>query len=141
MKSGQLISRLKDKGYRLTPQRAMILSAIESTDSHISAEEIYVQVAAAFPQVNISTVYRTLELLRRLGLVYEIDVGEGRIRYHPESKGHHHHLVCQKCGSIIDLDEATLYSLKDALLQRYNFSAELRHMAISGLCEDCRKQR
>jgi len=61
--------RLSEKGYRLTPQRLMILSAMESSHDHISAEEIYAQVAARYPNVNISTVYRTLELLKKLGRV------------------------------------------------------------------------
>ncbi len=134
-----LMGKLREKGYRLTPQRVMILSAIEESNSHISAEEIYAQVAAKYPQVNISTVYRTLELLKRLALVYEIDMGEGRIRYHPESKGHHHHLICHQCGAIIDLDESVLYPFKDALFQEYHFSANLRHMAILGLCKGCRQ--
>ena len=138
--SEDIASKLSKQGYRSTPQRAMILSAIEDSDHHISAEEIYAQVAAKYPQVNISTVYRTLELLKRLGLVYEIDLGEGRIRYHSEGKGHHHHLVCQKCGVVIDIDESTLARLKDILLHRYNFSAQLRHVAIFGLCENCRKK-
>jgi Fur family ferric uptake transcriptional regulator len=138
-KSG-ITGRLSEKGYRLTPQRLMILSAIESSEDHISAEEIYAQVAAKYPHVNISTVYRTLELLKRLGMVYEIDLGEGRIRYHAEGSGHHHHLVCQNCNRVIDIDESTLSSLRDILLRDYNFRAELRHVAIFGLCEDCRKK-
>jgi len=134
-----IIAKLSEQGYRLTPQRVMILSAIEDSDHHISAEEIHAQVATKYPQVNISTVYRTLELLKRLGLIYEINLGEGRIRYHSEGKGHHHHLVCQKCGAVIDIDESTLARLKDVLLHRYNFSAQLRHVAIFGLCEHCRQ--
>ena len=136
---GDIISQLTEQGYRLTPQRMMILSAIENSDDHISAEEIYAQIVAKYPRVNISTVYRTLELLKRLGLVTETDFGEGRVRYHPRGKGHHHHLVCQECGAIIDLDESLLYPLKSALLQEYNFSADLRHLAIFGRCEKCRK--
>jgi Fur family ferric uptake transcriptional regulator len=135
-----ITDRLSEKGYRLTPQRLMILSAIESSREHISAEEIYAQVSAKYPHVNISTVYRTLELLKRLGMVYEIDLGEGRIRYHAEESGHHHHLVCQDCGSVIDIDESTLSSLRNILLRDYNFRAELRHVAIFGLCEKCRKK-
>jgi Fur family ferric uptake transcriptional regulator len=135
-----IIDRLSEKGYRLTPQRLMILSAIEDSSEHISAEEIYAQVAAKFPHVNISTVYRNLELLKRLGMVYEINLGEGRIRYHSERKGHHHHLVCQNCGSVIDIDEAMLSSLRETLLRDYNFRAELRHVAIFGLCENCRQK-
>ena len=135
---GDIISKLSKQGYRLTPQRMMILSAIENSDDHISAEEIYAQVVAKYPRVNISTVYRTLELLKRLGVVTETDLGGGRVRYHSAEKGHHHHLVCRQCGAIIDLDEALLSPLKSALLQEYKFSADLRHLAIFGRCANCR---
>jgi Fur family ferric uptake transcriptional regulator len=136
--SGDIVKKLTEQGYRLTPQRIMIISAIESSDGHISAEEIYAQVIAKYPQVNISTVYRTLELLKQLGLVTKTDFGEGRVRYHPVGKGHHHHLVCQDCGAIIDLDETVLAPLKDVLLREYGFSADLRHLAIFGRCVKCK---
>jgi len=129
---------LHELGYRLTPQRIMILEAIEQANSHISAEDIYTQVYARYQYMNISTVYRTLELLEKLDLVIKTDFGEGRVRYHPADKGHHHHLVCQRCGAIIDIDESTLARLQDVLLARYNFSASLKHIAIFGLCENCR---
>ena len=136
---GDLISRLSEQGYRLTPQRMLVLSAIENSDDHISAEEIYAQVVARYPHVNISTIYRTLELLNRLGLVTETDLGGGRVRYHPSGKGHHHHLVCQECSKIIDLDESLLAQLKSALLRDYKFIADLRHLAILGRCVNCSK--
>ncbi len=135
--SSNMLSKLSEGGYRLTPQRMMILSAIEYSDRHISAEEIYAQVVAKYPQVNISTVYRTLELLKQLGLVTETDLGGGRVRYHPAEKGQHHHLVCQQCGAVVDLDESLLSSLKQTLLQRYQFIADLRHLAIFGRCARC----
>ena len=135
--SGDIVKNLTEHGYRLTPQRMMTISAIEHSDGHISADEIYAQVRARFPQVNISTVYRTLELLKKLGLVTETDFGEGRVRYHPAGKGHHHHLVCQECGAVIDLDETVLAPLKRALLREYEFSADLRHLAIFGRCVKC----
>lgn len=131
--------KLSELGYRLTPQRMMIVSAIENSDNHISTEEIYAQVVAKYPHVNISTVYRTLELLKQAGLVTETDMGEGRVRYHPLGKGHHHHLVCKECGAIIDLDESVLSSLKDILLREYKFIADLKHLAIFGNCVNCRK--
>ena len=134
-----IAGKLSEHGYRLTPQRMMILSAIENSDNHISAEEIYAQIVAKYPNVNISTVYRTLELLKRLDLVTETDFGEGRVRYHPGGKGHHHHLVCQECGAIIDLDESLLAPLKSTLLREYKFSADLRHLAIWGRCANCRQ--
>jgi len=134
---GDLISQLSEQGYRLTPQRMLVLSAIANSDHHISAEEIYAQVVAKYPYVNISTVYRTLDLLKRLDLVTETDLGGGRVRYHPVDKGHHHHLVCQECGAIIDLDESVLSSLQSQLLREYKFSADLRHLAIFGRCANC----
>ena len=103
-----IADELSVQGYRLTPQRIMILSAIENSDHHISAEEIYAQIVAKYPNINISTVYRTLELLKRHNMVTETDLGEGRVRYHPADKGRHHHLVCRECGAIIDLDESLL---------------------------------
>jgi len=134
---GDLISQLSEQGYRLTPQRMLVLSAIANSDHHISAEEIYAQVVAKYPYVNISTVYRTLDLLKRLDMVTETDLGGGRVRYHPVDKGHHHHLVCQECGAIIDLDESVLSSLQNQLLREYKFSADLRHLAIFGRCANC----
>ena len=136
-----ITARLRERGYRLTPQRLMILAAIESSRDHISAEEIYAPVAAKYPHVNISTVYRTLELLKKLGMVYEINLGEGRIRYHAEESGHHHHLVCQQCGTVIDIDEAALSSLRDILMRDYHFQAELRHVGVFGICENCRRKK
>lgn len=136
MSCGQV---LQDKGYRLTPQRMMVVDALHSVDQHISAEEIFAQVKARYPYANISTVYRTLELLKELGLVNEIALGDGRIRYHPAEKGHHHHLVCQKCGGVIDLPESALLPLEDILFRDYRFKADLKHLAVFGLCADCRK--
>ena len=131
---------LSKQGYRLTPQRLMILSAIENSDDHISAEEIYTQIVVRYPNINISTVYRTLELLERLGMVTKTDLGGGRVRYHPAEKGHHHHLVCRECGAIIDLDGSALASLKDTLIREYGFIADLRHLAILGCCVNCGKK-
>jgi len=131
---------LQEKGHRLTPQRMLVIEALHNADKHISAEEIYKQLHSRYPYANISTVYRTLELMKKLDLVTETDFGEGRVRYHVAEKGHHHHLICHSCGKIIDLEEAALYALKDTLFQKYGFDADLRHLAISGECSGCRKK-
>ena len=132
---------LQKNGHRLTLQRMLVIEALHNTERHISAEEIYKQLHSRHPYANISTVYRTLELLKKLNLVTETDFGEGRVRYHVAEKGHHHHLVCQSCGKITDLEESALHSLKDALLLEYGFDADLRHLAISGKCSRCRSER
>lgn len=132
---------LREKGYRLTPQRMLVSEALHNANNHISAEEIFEQLHARYPYSNISTVYRTLELMKRLNLVTETNFGEGRVRYHVAEKGHHHHLVCRTCGKTIDLNEPMLNPLKGTLLQDYDFEADLRHLAIPGECGDCRKKR
>ena len=136
-KTNDIINSLSGKGYRMTPQRMMVLAAIEKSDHHISAEEIYAQVITRYPHINISTVYRTMELLHKLGMVTETDLGGGRVRYHPADKGHHHHLVCQECGKVVDLDESVLENLKLALKRDYKFDPDIRHMAFFGRCADC----
>jgi Fur family transcriptional regulator, ferric uptake regulator len=134
---GGLNDQLARAGYRLTPQRDMIIAAIENSSNHISAEEIYASVVAKYPHVNISTVYRTLELLKEKGLVTETDLGNGRVSYHPSGKGQHHHLVCHECGAIIDLDETAFVDLKEMLRTKYRFLADLKHLAIFGRCLKC----
>jgi Fur family ferric uptake transcriptional regulator len=136
--SMDVAAHLAEEGYRMTPQRMMILDAIESSNQHISAEEIHAQVVAKYPNVNISTVYRTLDLLKKLKLVTETDLGGGRFKYHPADKGHHHHLVCEECGKTIDLDESELFPLKESLLREHKFIADLHHLAIMGRCVKCK---
>jgi len=124
-------------GYRLTPQRMMVVDALHDADKHVSADEIYDRVKAKYPYANISTVYRTLELLKELGLVNEIALGDGCVRFHPSERGHHHHLVCQKCHNIIDLPESVLVPLADTLSEKHKFRADLKHTAVFGLCSQC----
>ena len=128
---------LKEKGYRLTPQRLMVLEALHSVDSHISAEDIFARVKSRYKYANISTVYRTLDLLKELKLVTEINLDDGCIRYHLTEKGHHHHLVCSLCGKIIDLPESALQKLGEMLAKEYKFQADLKHLAVFGTCSEC----
>ncbi len=125
----------------MTLQRMLVIEALHSADRHISADEIYRQLRSRHPYANISTVYRTLELLKELNLVTETDFGEGRVRYHVAEKGHHHHLICRGCGKTVDLEDSALHSLRDGLLHEYGFDADLRHLAISGMCSTCRQKK
>ncbi|MBI4318685.1 MAG: transcriptional repressor [Chloroflexi bacterium] len=129
---------LRELGYRLTPQRLMIIAAIQTIEGHVSAEDIGAQVRKQYPNLNPSTVYRTLELLKELGLVTETDLGEGRALYHWAEKGRRHlHLVCEKCGATSDVEMSALEPLADTLRQRYGFRANFSHFAISGRCHAC----
>lgn len=116
----------------------MVVDALHSAQNHISAEEIFELVRAKYPYANISTVYRTLELLTELGLAAEINVGDGITRYHARENSRHHHLVCTACGSIIALPEEELAPLKDIIEKNHKFKADINHLAIFGLCSKCR---
>ena len=128
---------LKEKGYKLTPQRVAVLQSLHESEGHVTARDIYSKVKAQYPRVNKSTVYRTLELMKELKLITETDLGGDRLCYHHAEKGHHHHLVCQRCGRVIDLDEAALEPLKELLVSNYSFIPEIRHLAIFGYCLNC----
>ena len=128
---------LKSKGYRVTPQRSMILDVLHHAEKHITPEEIHKQVSSRYPEVNKSTVYRTLELLKKLGLVDETDLGGNKLYYHHAEHGHHHHLICQKCGRAIEIDEEVFDPIKEALTQKYHFVPDIRHLAIFGHCVSC----
>ena len=130
---------LKEKGYKLTPQRALVLETLHDSDGHITAEEIYDCVRAKCPGINKSTVYRTLELLKKLNLVAETNLGGDRLCYHHAEKGHHHHLICQRCGRVFDVEEEVLTPLEELLISKYGFLPNIKHLAIFGHCVDCQR--
>lgn len=130
---------LKDKGYKLTPQRMMVLETLHETEGHITAPEIYNRIRVKYPGINKSTVYRTIELLKEINLVSETKLDGDMLHYHHTEKGHHHHLICQICGKTTDLDEDMLSPLKKTLNSKYSFEADLKHMAIWGYCVQCKR--
>ncbi len=134
----KILSKLREQRSRITPQRRRVLEILCETDGHISASEIYDQVQAHNPQVNLSTVYRILEWLESAGVVTRSDLGEGHVIYELAARGMHHHLVCDRCGTIIEVGDEILDPLRKLLLERYGFQAEIKHLAIHGLCDSCR---
>jgi Fur family ferric uptake transcriptional regulator len=131
------IATLKEKGLKLTPQRRLIVDAIHEADAHLTAEEIIAHVQARMPEVHKRTIYRTLELLERTGCVLKSDLGDHAIYHHAE-EGHHHHLICSKCGKTIECDEELFATVEESLAKKYGFSVNFKHLVISGLCEECR---
>jgi len=133
----QLVESLHAAGVRLTPQRLLILEIICTHDGHITAEKILERVRRAYPYVEPSTVYRTLDLLEQRHLVSKIDLGQGHAEYELLTKGKHHHMVCRKCGRVDDVDHELLQPLQQALGKQYRFQADMDHFAIFGLCAKC----
>jgi len=138
VKEPGLIAELRQRGYRITPQRAGVLRVLQSSAEHLTAEQIYEQVQARIPHVNVATVYRTLDLLDELGLVCRADLGGGQTTYASATHGLHLHLVCRRCGRVVEADHRVAAPLEAELRERYSFDADLRHFAISGLCAECR---
>jgi Fur family transcriptional regulator, ferric uptake regulator len=132
-----LVEMLRQRGQRMTPQRQLILEALESIDGHISVEAVHARVAARFPQVNISTVYRTLDLLQDLGLVTHTHFDDGVAQYHRADQGVHQHLVCRGCSLEQELDLAVLEPLGEDIRRRHGFEVDLAHFALIGLCRSC----
>jgi Fur family transcriptional regulator, ferric uptake regulator len=128
---------LKQRGLRMTPQRQLILDAVASARGHISVDHVYQQVISQFPDVNVTTVYRTLEVLEELGLVRHTHFHDGVAQYQRTDEAPHHHLVCTVCDGDTELDMELLEPLAEALRRRYGFKADLAHTAIVGICRDC----
>jgi len=128
---------LREQGYRLTPQRLMVLDAVIAGEGHVTAETIHQAVAEEYPDVSVSTVYRTLETLRDLGLVTETDLGSGRVEYHFAEQAGHHHLVCRRCGDMAELPHEVFHPVEERLSRDYGFLAEMSHFAVFGVCARC----
>lgn len=134
------INALRNLGYRITPQREMIVEALAHSPHHVTAEEIYAQVHERAPAVNIATVYRTLDLLVDLGLASRAGLQDGRVVYAASNHGPHLHLVCRACGCAIDASQEMLAALEGQIRQQYGFAADLQHLTIAGLCSSCLSQ-
>ena len=141
--------KFKARGFRMTLPRQEIFDVLSSAESHLSAEDIYLNVHKKYPGVGLTTVYRTLELLISMGLIRRFDFGDGRGRYQlaegPKGKVHHHHLVCSGCGKAIDYNEfiddekELLSKVGKDLSKKYNFKILEHELTFFGLCEKCKK--
>src|SRR3990170_1096487 len=117
----ETVQVLRETGHKATPQRLMILSALRHADGHLTANEIFDQVRLDYPYVDISTVYRTLGVLKDLRLVSETDMGSGEYSYEWIRQERHHHLICVSCQSVTLLDHKYLDSLRAEIFEDYGF--------------------
>jgi len=135
------IDKLKEKGFRLTMQREIVLSVLHGFSSAVSAEEIYNRVQEISSAVDISTVYRTLELLQDFGMVISSDIGGDHRVYNLVSVEEPHiHLVCKECGQVLGIETDPAEKLASYLESHHNFLIDLKNFHISGLCEDCQEK-
>lgn len=131
--------QLRAKGYRLTPQRQLVLEAIAAL-GHATPEQILVQVRETAGGVNISTVYRTLDLLEELALVTHAHLGHGAPTYHVANDAEHVHLVCRECGGIAEVSPDVVAATVERLAADHGFTADVHHFAVFGTCANCRSK-
>jgi Fur family transcriptional regulator, ferric uptake regulator len=129
---------LRASGYRVTPQRQLVLEAVSRLE-HATPEEIFADVRQTASGVNVSTVYRTLELLEHLGLVTHTHLGHGAPRYHLAAEADHVHLVCRHCEQVTQVDKTAVRALVAALEESQGFQTDVGHLTIFGLCAVCRE--
>jgi Fur family transcriptional regulator, ferric uptake regulator len=128
---------LRARGYRVTPQRQLVLEAVTKLE-HASPEEIWADVQQTASGVNISTIYRALELLEQLGLVTHTHLGHGAPRYHLAAEADHVHLVCSSCGRITQVPPDAVEALVSALDESNGFQTDVGHLTVFGRCASCR---
>jgi len=134
--------QLRERGFRLTPQREMILSALHEVEGFVTAEDIYERVRTVTSSVDISTVYRTLELLQEFHMVASVDPGNGQRRFELIGlHGQHFHLVCTACGAIIGVGPKAIESFAQRMREEQGFEIDLEQLSIPGLCHECAPAR
>ncbi len=134
----QIVSSLRDEGLRITPQRIAIVDYLLKTEDHPSAELIHKIVRKRFPMVSLSTVYKTLDLLKEKKLVNEIEVeGEARFDAHTNE---HINLVCMKCGKIDDVDEESLKEIQVNAAKKSKYLILRSNFELHGYCSSCKSR-
>ncbi len=131
-----ILAALRAHGGRVTSGRRSILEALLGTGGHVTAEALTATVQRSLPDIHESTVYRFLDELERLGVVDHVHLGHGPAVYHLVSDAHHH-LVCEGCGTVVEVPEAAFDDLRRHLRQDFGFSVQPRHFAVTGRCRDC----
>ena len=133
-----VITLLRDEGFRITPQRTAIVDYLLKTDDHPSAELIHKVVRKRYPMVSLSTVYKTLDLLREKKMINEIEVdGESRFDAHTDE---HINLVCLRCGKIEDVDEDALTEIQSRAAKKSKYVILKSSFELIGYCSDCKSK-
>ena len=139
-----LKERIKEKKYKLTRQRKIVLQAfLDSTENHMSAEDVFALVKDGNPDIGLATVYRSLELFTTLELLKKLDFGDGRSRYelNDENLTHtHHHLICLGCGKIVEFSYDFLDDVKMKIEEKEKFQIVDSQLKFYGYCSECQKK-
>ena len=135
----QFLNFLKQQGFKRTPERESVLQEVFATEGHFEAEELTYRLRRKGSRISKATVYRTLPLLVKAGLIKEVIHGENHHHYeHVHDERHHDHLICLKCGKVIEFQDASLREREEAICRKNHFRAEKTLVEIFGCCQSCR---
>lgn len=134
---GQFVERFRQLGLRVTPQRLLVMEALAESGGHMTADDIMRWTAERYPAINLATIYRTLDLLTSVGLVTQTDLGSGASEFEVVGETLHHHLVCDMCGAVTEIDDTALVPMRERLLRDYGFRVSSRHVGLFGTCAAC----
>jgi Fe2+ or Zn2+ uptake regulation protein len=132
----RIVTLLRAGGGRVTSARRALVEALLAADAHMTADDLAARVQSAHPEVHRSTVYRTLDALERLGVVVHSHLGHGGGVYHLADE-RHQHLVCEECGTVVEVPDAVFTPLARTVRRRYGFTIEPGHFALVGRCAAC----
>ncbi len=138
-----LREKLKQTGFKITPQRRAIIEVLLQNDAkHLSSEQIYDLVKVDCPEIGLATVYRTMQVLDEVGAISKLSLDDGCIRYeinlNKEDSHNHHHLICKKCSKIIEVEEDLLDEIEQRIEKIYKFDILDHDVKFYGICENCK---
>lgn len=128
--------RLRERGYRATPQRELVLTAVQRL-RHATPDEVLAEVRRTSSSLNPSTVYRTLEVLEEVGLIRHAHLSDRAPTYHAIGDDEHFHLVCRGCGKVVSVASGEASAFVATLRAEHGFTADLGHLTVFGTCTDC----
>lgn len=133
-----LIKYLKEKGYKVTPQRIAVYDILKNTKEHPSVDMLYSKLQPVYPTMSLATVYKSLEVFKELGLVQELNVGEDKFRY-DANVNQHPHIICMACGKVEDVDDEMLFDLVDQVSNKTGYQLVSQQLYFFGYCPNCKK--
>jgi len=130
---------MRERGFRVTPQRQLILDAICDSDGHTTPEAVFERVHATTPALNRATIYRNLDFLCEMRLVVAVRIGD-QTYYEIAGKTPHHHLICRTCGKMEQISHATVKPFFARIEREHDFTIDMDHVGLFGLCAKCHRE-
>lgn len=129
---------MRGVGQRATLQRVLLLEVLQREKGHLDAGELYLRAKKRYPQLSLSTVYRSLKLFKELGLIDELHFKEKHRHYEGKAESQHYHLICLGCGSVTEFESDLIPALEKEVTKNFDFKVTKAEVYLSGYCQKCR---